>query len=150
MPQSVLITGCSAGGIGHSLALAFQKRGLMVFATARKLLSMTELGNLPNVHLLTLDVTSETSIASAVETVQAKTGGKLDFLVNNAGQTYYAPGLDTDITVAKEMFETNFWGVLRVTQAFAPLLVAAKGTLITIGSVLGYLHIPYTSKLYLI
>lgn len=146
MPKSILITGCSTGGIGHALALSFQKRGLIVFASARKLSSMSSLSTLPNVHLVSLDVTSTTSVTEAFEVVKSKTGGKLDYLVNNAGQGYTMPALDADIEQGKKMFDTNFWGVLRMIQVFSPLLKEAKGTVVNIGSVVAYLNVPLTSK----
>jgi short-subunit dehydrogenase len=55
--QSVLITGCSDDGIGYGLALTFQQRGYLVFATSRDIKKMSKLQGLPNVKLLTLDVT---------------------------------------------------------------------------------------------
>ncbi|KAF2797436.1 NAD(P)-binding protein [Melanomma pulvis-pyrius CBS 109.77] len=145
MPKSILITGCSTGGIGHALALSFQKRGLIVFASARKLSSMSSLSTLPNVHLISLDVTSTTSVTEAFEVVKSKTGGKLDYLVNNAGQGYTMPALDADIEQGKKMFDTNFWGVLRMVQTFSPLLKEAKGTVVNIGSIVAYLNVPLTS-----
>ncbi len=143
--RSVLITGCSAGGIGSALAESFQKHNLQVFATARSLSKMSHLKKLPNVTLLALDVTSASDIAKAVESVKSKTGGTLDYLVNNSGAQYACPTLDVDITRAKAMFDVNFWGVLAVTQAFAPLLIAAKGTLVTIGSINAVLNVPWMS-----
>lgn len=145
--KSVLITGCSAGGIGYSLAQEFQSHGLTVFATARTLSKISNLEKLSNVTLLPLDVTSASSIAAAVEAVKAKTGGKLDYLVNNSGRTYCMPALDVDIEEAKLLFDVNVWGVLAMVQAFAPLLIEAKGTLVNIGSIVAYLNVPYGSKL---
>jgi 1-acylglycerone phosphate reductase len=84
MSKTVLITGCSTG-IGASLATAFQKRGLTVFATARKPSTLDFLAKFPNVHILALDVTSDASVREAYEQVRIKTGGKLDYLINNAG-----------------------------------------------------------------
>jgi 1-acylglycerone phosphate reductase len=148
MSKSVLITGCSTGGIGHALALSFQKRGLTVFASARNVASMSSLSDLPNVHLIPLDVTSTSSINEAFAIVKTKTGGKLDYLVNNAGRGYSMPALDVDIEEGKRLFDTNFWGVLRMVQAFTPLLFAAKGTVVNIGSIVAYLHCPLTSKFF--
>ncbi|KAF2194252.1 oxidoreductase [Zopfia rhizophila CBS 207.26] len=145
MPKSVLITGCSAGGIGFSLAKSFQNRGVTVFATARDLSKMSGLEKLPNIVLLPLDVTSPSSIADVVEAVKAKTGGKLDYLVNNSGRQYVMPALDADIEEGKRMFDVNFWGVLRMIQAFSELLVESKGTIVNIGSIAAYLHSPYSS-----
>lgn len=145
-PKSVLITGCSAGGIGFALALAFQQRGLYVFATARTLSKMAELEKLPNVTLLSLDVTSSSSIAAAVDAVRTKTGGTLDYLVNNSGGGLFMPILDTDVDEARRMFEVNIFGVLAVTQAFAPLVIAAKGTVVNNSSIAGCLYPPFMGK----
>lgn len=144
--KSVLITGCSAGGSGSALAEAFQKRGLHVFATARTLSKMSHLKDLPNVTLLELDITISQSITAALDAVKAQTNGKLDYLVNNAGQSMVMPALDTDIEEAKKLFDVNFWGVLTTTRAFAPLVIAAKGTIVNICSISGYLNAPWMSK----
>jgi 1-acylglycerone phosphate reductase len=82
--KSVLITGCSKGGIGDALAQEFHSKGLHVFATARDLSKVKHLKAL-GLTTLKLDVTSAESIKNAVAEVEAVTGGKLDFLVNNAG-----------------------------------------------------------------
>jgi 1-acylglycerone phosphate reductase len=84
MKKSVLITGCSEGGIGDALAQEFHNKGLHVFATARDLAKVAHLKVL-GLEILQLDVTSQESIQNTVDEVQKATGGKLDFLVNNAG-----------------------------------------------------------------
>ena len=84
-PTCVLITGCSAGGIGSALVVAFQKRGLSVFATGRDLSNLSHLRELPNLTILPLSPTSAESVEAAVEKVKAIAGSKLDYLVNNAG-----------------------------------------------------------------
>ncbi|MCJ1392605.1 hypothetical protein MMC18_005475 [Xylographa bjoerkii] len=141
--QSVLITGCSAGGIGSALVKSFQKRNMHVFATARDPSKMAHLDKLPNVTLLTLDPTSTPSVRAAVESVKTATDGRLDYLVNNAGQTIIMPTLDFDIETAKQMYDVNIWGLLRVTQACAPLLIAAKGTIVNISSISTAVHTPW-------
>ena len=141
--KSVLITGCSAGGIGYALVEAFQKRNLHVFATARNLSKMSQLDKLHNVTLIQLDPTSIVSVQTAVESVRAQTGGTLDYLVNNAGQTIIMPTLDFDIETAKNMYDINVWGMVRVIQEFAPLLIAAKGTLVSITSVATSVNAPW-------
>lgn len=105
--KSVLVTGCSVGGIGFALVEAFQKRNLHVFASARNLSTMSQLEELPNVTLLPLDPTSAVSVQTAVESVRAQTGGTLDYLMNNAGQTIIMPTLDFDIETATKMYEIN-------------------------------------------
>jgi NAD(P)-dependent dehydrogenase (short-subunit alcohol dehydrogenase family) len=142
MAKSVLITGCSTG-IGFSLAQAFQKQGLVVFATARKPSALDSLSSLKNIHIVALDVTSDTSVRDAFEKVRTITGGKLDYLINNAGMGIDLPALDTPIDEAKRLFETNFWGTVRMCQVFAPLVIEAKGTITNNGSALGEMAMPY-------
>ncbi|KAF7588345.1 hypothetical protein BBP40_005873 [Aspergillus hancockii] len=143
--RTVLITGCSAGGIGSALAESFHERGLHVFATARSISKMAHLQNWSNITLIELDVSSTSSIAAALNTVTAETGGKLNYLVNNAGQALVRPILDTDTDQAKNMFDVNLWGMVAVTQAFAPLVVAAKGSIVNNSSLLAVLHMPWNA-----
>ncbi len=82
--KTVLITGSSEGGIGDALAKEFHKKGLRVFATARNLAKVQHLKEM-GLEVLKLDVVDEASIKQAVEDVRTKTGGTLDFLVNNSG-----------------------------------------------------------------
>ena len=146
--KSVLITGTSAGGIGSYLAFEFQRRGLLVFATARNLQKVDPaLSSLPNIELVTLDVTSPSSIAAAVEVVSAKTGGTLDILVNNSGSGYTMPLLDSSLDTGRQMFEANFWGLLAVTKAFAPLVITAKGTIANNSSISGETQTPWDGVL---
>ena len=85
MPKrSVLITGCSKGGIGETLALEFSQNGLQVFATARNMSKIAHLQEL-GIHTVSLDVTDEKSIIRAVKTVAEASDDGLDFLVNNSG-----------------------------------------------------------------
>lgn len=143
---TVLITGCSNGGIGSALAIAFQSRGFHVFATLRDPNKASELSKLPNVMIITLDVTTASHIAAAAQAVQGETGGSLDYLINNAGSSHFMPLLDENIDTAKRIFDTNVWGTLAVTQAFAPFLIKAKGTLVNITSVSGYLSTPWIGR----
>lgn len=142
--RSVLITGCSKGGIGSALAMAFQKRNFRVFATTRDISKMDHLKDLPNVTLLKLNTTSETDVKAAAQAVHTQTEGKLDYLVNNAGQTVIMPTLDFDIEWIKYMYDTNVFGYIRVTQAFGPMVIAAKGCIINISSMSTACHTPWT------
>lgn len=83
--KSVLITGCSEGGIGHSLALEWHSKGHRVFATARKLETMKALDAV-GIECRTMDVTDFGSLKTVKEQIEKETGGTLDILVNNAGQ----------------------------------------------------------------
>jgi NAD(P)-dependent dehydrogenase (short-subunit alcohol dehydrogenase family) len=148
-PKSVLITGCSAGGIGSSLAFSFAKRGFLVFATARTPSKIApKLSSLSNVEVLTLDTTSKASIAAAAEAVSKRTGGTLDYLFNNSGSGLAAPFLDTDLGMGEKLFEVNVWGVMKCIQGFKELLLKAKGTIVNIASIAGVSPNPYQSTFY--
>ena len=141
--QFALITGCSEGGIGSALALAFQERGIRVFATARDISKMSHLAKVPNVTLLKLEPTVQDSVQAVAERVKYATDGKLDYLINNAGQTIMMPTLDFDVERAKAMYDINVWGTIRVTQAFSAMVIAAKGNIINICSIATSVHTPW-------
>lgn len=144
-----LITGCSQGGIGYALALELQRHhDIHVFATARSVSKMCQLAHHPNVTLLALDVTSPASIDAAVAAVTRQTGGRLDYLVNNAGLQVVMPVLDLDMETARHIYEVNFWGVFAVTQAFAPLVIAAKGTIANLSSIGSMISLPYLGSFF--
>ncbi|PYH83329.1 NAD(P)-binding protein [Aspergillus uvarum CBS 121591] len=143
--KTVLITGCSAHGIGSALAQTFQARGFHVFATARSLPKMAHLADLPHMTLLELDVTSPEQIARAVAAVRAHTSGTLDYLVNNSGLPLVRPALETSLDEAQALFDVNFWGTVRVTQAFAGMVVAAKGCVVNIASLGGNMPVVWNA-----
>ena len=139
-----LVTGCSAGGIGSALCAELARRGIHVFATARSTSKIpVDLTIQDSVTALALDVTSPASLSAAVEAVRERTGGRLDFLVNNAGGGFTAPLLDTDLDAAKRIYDVNVWGMLATTQAFAPLLIEAHGTVLNIGSITAVASSPW-------
>jgi len=147
--ESVLITGCSVGGIGSGIAIEFQKQGLHVFATARDVKKLAHLKELTNVTLISLDVTSKESVEAALEIVKKskKGGGKLKYLVNNAGLGLTTPLIHVETepgSNAREMWEVNYWGVLRVTKAFSELVIQEKGCVVNIGSGAGLVYWPWT------
>lgn len=149
--KSVLITGCSAGGIGAALAEGFHEKGYHVFATARTLSKISpSLAKSPNITVLTLDVLSAESITAAVISATEETGGKLDVLVNNSGMGILLPALDTPIDAGKKLFDLNFWAVLAMIQSFAPLLIKANGRVVNNASVAGVLPIVFNSRYCLI
>ncbi|KAI2825436.1 hypothetical protein CBS147343_8981 [Aspergillus niger] len=142
---TVLITGCSAGGIGSALAEAFHERNHHVIATARSVDKMSHLSKYPNMTLLKLDVTSPDDIAAAVEAVKSLTGGTLDYLVNNSGLPLTFPVLETDIEKAREVFEVNFWGVVRMVNAFSEMAIASKGVIANHCSMGGVMTVPWNA-----
>ncbi|CAK7220120.1 NADPH-dependent 1-acyl dihydroxyacetone phosphate reductase [Sporothrix bragantina] len=140
--KSVLITGCSHGGIGDALAREFHSRGLRVFATARNTAKMAELAEL-GITTLEMDVTDVASVQAAAERVKASSGGKLDILVNNAGLSHVMPLADCDLADVKRVLDTNIFGVFAVTHTLLPLLIAARGVVASISSVNTVFHPPY-------
>ena len=145
--KSVLITGCSAGGIGAALAEVFHEKGYHVFATARNQSKISRtLSNAANVTILTLDVVSSESITAAAESVKRETGGRLDVLVNNSGGGTFVPALDLSIEEGKKLFDLNFWAPFAMLQAFAPLLIEAKGCIVNNTSASAYVPMAFGSK----
>ncbi|KAB5511684.1 hypothetical protein GE09DRAFT_1267775 [Coniochaeta sp. 2T2.1] len=126
---TVLITGCSDGGAGAALAIAFHKAGYHAYATARNTAKMEDL-RARGIETLALDVQSHTSIAQCLDRITAATKERgLDILVNNAGSQYTMPVADIDISIAKQVYDLNVFSNIAVTQAFLPLLLkAASGS----------------------
>ena len=113
----------------------FQKHNVHVFATARDLSHLTHLETLPNVTLLTLDPASMTSITTAREIVKTTTGGTLDYLLDNAEQTIIMPTLDSKLEAEESTYNKQVGEIIAVNKAFAPLVIAAKGQIISIASI---------------
>ncbi|AKD57891.1 SDR family oxidoreductase [Spirosoma radiotolerans] len=143
MTKTIFITGASAG-IGKATAKLFANKGWSVIATMRKPEDEKELNSLDNVTLLPLDVTDREQI---IETTQkALALGPIDVVFNNAGYALMgALEAITDQQLVRQM-ETNFLGVVRVTQAFIPYFREKKaGLFITTGSLAGLMGFPVSS-----
>jgi NAD(P)-dependent dehydrogenase (short-subunit alcohol dehydrogenase family) len=115
MPRSqvALVTGCSTG-IGRATALALHRAGLPVYASARRRESLRELAA-AGLTTLALDVTDETSMQTAVDRVLTEHGA-VGVLVNNAGYALQGPVETTPLPDARAQFETNVFGMVRLTQ----------------------------------
>ncbi|MDH3612026.1 MAG: SDR family NAD(P)-dependent oxidoreductase [Gammaproteobacteria bacterium] len=135
--QAVLVTGASTG-IGRRITEVLAEQGYYVYAGARKQKDLDALNALDNVQAVKLDVTVQEQIDAAVATVEA--GGRgLHGLVNNAGVFIGGPLADVDLDELQWVMDVNVYGVYRVTQAFAPMIIASKGRISTIGSISGTL-----------
>ena len=135
-----LVTGVSSG-IGLATASMLSQRGFRVFGTQRRPIE-TKVAEV-DVELVRLDVRDEESVRSCLQTVLER-AGQIDALVNNAGYTLIGSLEETSIQEAKELFETNFFGVLRITQAVLPIMrKQGYGRVANIGSVVGFLPAPY-------
>lgn len=139
--RTVLITGCSEGGMGAALAVAFHEAGLHVYATARDHSRMTRLASL-GIETIVLDIQSDASIVSCVNKLSSR---NLDILVNNAGASLSMPISDLSLDEAKKIFDVNVWSQLAVTQAFLPLLLKSKGMIVNHTSVVSTTAVPFQS-----
>jgi NAD(P)-dependent dehydrogenase (short-subunit alcohol dehydrogenase family) len=137
----VLVTGVSSG-IGRAVADAFAAKGFEVFGTSRNPRTTEPVAG---VELVQLDVTDDASVTAAVSTVVQR-AGRIDIVVNNAGAGVFGAAEETSIAQAQQLFETNFFGLVRVTREVLPYLRAQRsGRIINVGSVLGFLPSPYGS-----
>ena len=136
----VLISGCSSG-IGAATAAALARAGHTVYATARRMDTLEDLEAL-GAHTLALDVTSEDSMIAAVKAVEAE-HGQVGTLVNNAGYGEYGPIEEADLERVRTMFETNVFGLARLTQLVLPAMRRARsGRIVNIGSMGGRITFP--------
>jgi len=141
---NVLITGFSPGGIGHALAREYHSQGLRVIASARRMEALADLKAI-GMDTILLDVTDTAAITAAKEQVHSLTGGKLDILVNNAGIYRLVPAIDLDLEDIQSIFMTNLFGVMLLCKEFAPLLIAAQGKIVNIGSVAAMVPVVFSS-----
>lgn len=137
-----LITGCSTG-IGRASAQYLAARGWRVFATARRLESVSDLAG-ESIETLQLDVTDERSMSAAVAEAGAR-AGRIDALVNNAAYGFNAPLEMIPPTEMRRLLETNFVGAMRMIQLVAPIMRAqAAGRIVNISSVVGRIAVPFS------
>ena len=144
MSKIILITGASRG-FGKLWAEALLKRGDKVAATAREIHHLDDLlsqyGN--NVFPIKLDVTNREECFSVVKKVKNHFG-RIDVLINNAGYGLFGAIEETTEEQAKAQFETNFFGLLSVTQAVLPIMREQKsGHIIQVSSYLGLVTLPF-------
>jgi len=134
-----LVTGASSG-IGEATAERLAKAGYKVYGTSRR---GSEAGK-RSFEMLPLDVTRDESVEAAVSEVMRR-DGRIDLLVNNAGFGVAPAGAEeSSIDQARSIFETNFFGLIRMRRAVVPnMRRQGSGRIINIGSVLGFLPMPY-------
>ncbi len=140
--KTVLVTGCSSG-IGRATADLLAKNGWTVFPTARKAEDIEALRQ-AGFDAVPLDVASSESIASAVDLVLEKSGGRLGGLVNNAG--FGMPGAIQDLSrdAMRYQFEVNLFGMQELTNLLIPVFrQQGCGRIVNISSVVGRLALPF-------
>lgn len=138
-----LVTG-SSSGIGRVTALALARKGFLTFASMRNLdkrKTIESADKLP-IRAIQLDVTDDNSIQSAVQSILSS-AGRIDVLVNNAGYGLTGAFEDISLEELRSQFETNLFGVARVTQAVLPTMRKQKsGRIINISSGAGRFGYP--------
>jgi NAD(P)-dependent dehydrogenase (short-subunit alcohol dehydrogenase family) len=144
--QTVLITGAT-DGLGKAAALLLAKRGYRVFAAGRSAEKRVQLDALAKekklpLETLEMDVCNDGSVQRAVASVHQKAGA-IDVLINNAGLVYVGAVEDLRLEDWRRQFETNFFGVIRVTQAVLPKMrERRKGRILMMSSVSGFVTPP--------
>ncbi len=133
-----LVTGASTG-IGRATAEALRDAGYRVFGASRKSVPQSFDG----ITMLTADVTSDASVAKLVDDVLGE-AGRIDLLVNNAGYALSGAAEESSVDQVRSLFDTNFLGVVRVTNAVLPIMrQRGTGRILNIGSVLGLIPGPF-------
>jgi NAD(P)-dependent dehydrogenase (short-subunit alcohol dehydrogenase family) len=137
--KTAIVTGASSG-IGEATAERLAKAGYKVYGTSRRGARAGQ----RSFEMLSLDVTSSESVEAALEEVM-RSSGRIDLLVNNAGFGVAPAGAEeSSIAQAQAIFDTNFFGIVRMARAVVPhMRRQGGGRIINIGSVLGFLPMPY-------
>jgi NAD(P)-dependent dehydrogenase (short-subunit alcohol dehydrogenase family) len=136
----VLITGCSSG-IGRAAALRLHDAGFTVYATARRTDALADVAS-RGLRTVALDVTDEQSMTQAVAAVEAD-AGPVGVLINNAGYGLYGPVEQVPMAEIRRQFETNFFGLVRLTQLVLPgMRQRGQGRILNVSSMGGRITLP--------
>ena len=137
--KTALVTGVSSG-IGREIAQLLAERGAHVFGSVR---NPQPANPIPGVEIVRMEVTDDSSVKEAVQSIVQK-AGPIQLLINNAGYSFMGALEETSVDEARQQFETNLFGVLRVTNAILPgMRQQGFGRIVNISSVLGFLPAPY-------
>src|SRR5580692_11471835 len=145
-PKIVLITG-GTDGLGKAAALLLAERGYRVFAAGRSVEKRAQLDALAKekklpLETLEMDVCNDGSVQGGVASIYQKAGA-IDVLINNAGFVYVGAVEDLSLEDWRRQFETNFFGVIRVTQAVLPRMrERRKGRILMMSSISGFVTPP--------
>ena len=139
LQKTALITGASSG-IGKAAALALTRAGYRVIGTSRR----ANPGEMRDgIRMIACDVTDDASVMAAVALAHTELG-RIDLLVNNAGYAVSGAAEESSVEQVRALFDTNFLGVVRVTNAVLPIMRAqGAGRILTTGSVLGLIPSPF-------
>ncbi|MGB5325721.1 MAG: SDR family oxidoreductase, partial [Pseudomonadales bacterium] len=138
--KAVLVTGASSG-LGLKMTQELSSNGFFVYAGVLHKDEMKAMNEMDNVTAVQFDVRKQKEIDAAVKFVE-KQGRGLYGLINNAGVAVFGPMLELPVEQLHYQMDVNVYGPFRVTQAFAPLIMASKGRIATTGSIAGILSSP--------
>jgi NAD(P)-dependent dehydrogenase (short-subunit alcohol dehydrogenase family) len=148
--EIAVVTG-SSSGIGLETSLLLARNGFQTFATMRNIDKGKELSviagreKLP-IKVVQLDVTDDTSVTNAIEKIMSEAGGRIDVLINNAGYGLGGAFEDSSMNEIKSQYETNVFGLMRVTQAVLPVMRKQEsGIIVNISSGAGRAGYPGAS-----
>ena len=148
--QKVAIVTGSSSGIGYETALVLARNGFRTYATMRNLEKAKAISDVAKseklaLHTIKLDVTDEKSVNDAIKNIKSD-AGRIDVLVNNAGYGLAGSLEDLLMNEIKAQYETNVFGLIRVTQAVLPIMREQKsGIIVNISSIGGKMAIPLQS-----
>jgi NAD(P)-dependent dehydrogenase (short-subunit alcohol dehydrogenase family) len=146
--QSVALVTGSSSGIGFETALLLARNGFNTYASMRNLeksKNITEIANREKLPLqvIQLDVKDDKSVKEAIDKIVVAENQRIDILINNAGYGLLGALEDLSIEEIKAQFETNLFGVVRVTQEVLPFMRKQNnGIIVNISSVGGVIGIP--------
>jgi len=150
--QKVAIVTGSSSGIGYATSLMLARKGFYTYASVRNIDKSASLQSIANAErlplkLIQLDVTDDSSVKAALEKIVLEKG-RIDVLVNNAGYTLFGAFEDLLLDEIKGQFETNFFGVIRVTQHVLPIMRNPQnggGVIVNVSSINGLVPFPVIS-----
>jgi len=144
----VVITGASSG-IGKALAFEFANRGAKIVLAARNTEKLKVIeSNIRNRGVEVLSVTTDVRIEGDCENLMHKAVqhfGGIDILINNAGISMRALFAELDLSIIKQLMDVNFWGTVFCTKYALPFITKAKGSVVGVISIAGYIGLPARS-----
>ena len=148
--QNVALVTGSSSGIGYETAILLAKSGFHTYASMRNLEKSKSIAEISNteklpLEIIQLDVNDDRSVKEAIDKI-VEEDNRIDVLVNNAGYGLFGSLEDLSIEEIKAQFETNFFGVIRVTQKVLPIMRKQNsGTIVNLSSVGGRVGVPILS-----
>jgi short-subunit dehydrogenase len=148
--QKVVIVTGSSSGIGYATSLLLARNRFHTYATMRNIEKSADIQEIANkerlpLQVMQLDVNNDASIRNSIEKVESE-NERIDVLVNNAGYGLVGTFEDLSVEEVKSQFETNFFGVIRLTQQVLPIMRKQKsGTIVNVSSGAGRIGFPAMS-----